>query len=615
MATTTGTKRRARLGDLLTARGVINRDQLHHALEVQQNGQQDRLLGEILVNLGYATQEQVLSAVAEACGVPFARLVPQLVDPAVRQALPASFIQKHCVLPLFRIRDVLTVAVAEPSNVFLVDEIAHAAGLSVQIVAATAENIYQMLDETRQDGKEAAQVVDEPYAGVSLGDNILLPDDYETMYGNWPPEKVVGLLIREAVRVHANGIHLEPDEKVLRIRFRVDGLLHVVMRPPARMAEGLAAAFREMLGAASATGSVQDHHRSARLLVQGEPVQLHVTGLGGAFGRRTVVRLVREEEANWPMEKLGCDCHLLSAYQDLLARPGGLLVLAGPRESGVTTTLYSTLGRLDPVRLNVCTFESAVNFALPGVNQFSPATCGSEDTAAVFRRLLFQQPDVLALDGTLDERIATQALEASLDGCLVVAQLRGTDAADAMARLGRQVAPDLLAKALRGVLAQRLARTICLHCSVSHEPPAGLRRVVGEAFGPVQEYVKGRGCSNCLQTGYRGRIGLFELVPVGADLADLLRGGADAETLRKAVRECGRTASIRSGRASRLLRKCAACWRGAPGVSRRHSMPRRRSCPGLRACLLDAVKRAAGTDGPGGGGGGPSQEVSAESPS
>jgi len=516
------------------ARGAINADQLRHALEVQQKGQQDRLLGEILVDLGYATQEQVLSAVAEAYGTPFARLVPQLVDPAVRKLLPAPFIQRHCVLPLFRVRDVLTVAVSEPSNVFLIDEIAHAAGLSVQVAAATADNIYRMLDETRPDGKEAAQTVEEPGLGVSVTDEVLLPDDYETMYGNWPPEKVAGLLIREAVRARATAIHLEPDEKVLRIRFRIDGVLHVVMRPPARMAEGLAAAFREMLGATTSSSKVPDYHRSVRLLVQGQPVQLHVTGLGGAFGRRTVVRLVREEDAKKPLEKLGADFRFLADYRNLLATPRGLLLLAGPRESGVTTTLYSTIGALDPVRLNVCTFESAVTFALPGVNQFSPATCGERDPTKVLRRLAYQQPDVLVLDGTLDEVVAPWAVEAAQDGCLVVAQIRGRDAADAVARLASLVSPTLLAKVLRGVLAQRLVRAVCLHCRVSHEPSAALRQRVTEAFGPVEEYVKGRGCSNCFQTGFSGRIGLYELVTVDADLAETIRRAEGVEALRQA---------------------------------------------------------------------------------
>jgi len=534
MATTNGTRRRARLGDLLVARGVITPEQLRRALEVQEDGQQDRLLGEILVDLGHATQEQVLSAVAEACGIPFVRLVPQLVDPAVRRVLPAAFIQKHCVLPLFRVRDTLTVAIPEPSNVFLVDEIARASGLNVQVVAATADNIYRMLDATRPDGKEAAQAVEESALGISGAGEILLPDDYETMYGNWPPEKVAGLLIREAVRARANAIHLEPDEKVLRIRFRIDGVPHVVMRPPARMADGLAAAFREMLGAPAAASTVPDYHRSARLLVHGEPVQLRVTGLGGAFGQRTVVRLVREEEATRPLEKLGADFRLLADYRALLAEPRGLLLIAGPRESGVTTTLYSTIGALDPVRLNVCTFESAVTFALPGVNQFSPATCGEEEIPRVLRRLACQQPDVLVLDGTLDGAVAPWALEAALDGCLVLMRVPGRDAADAVARFAGQVSPDLLARTLRAVVAQRLVRTVCLHCRTSQEPQAALRRRISEAFGPVEEFVKGRGCSNCYRTGFAGRIGLYELVTMDADLADLVRRGEGVQTLREA---------------------------------------------------------------------------------
>jgi len=537
---TTATKHRARLGDLLTARGVITHEQLTCALAAQQDGQQERLLGEILVDLGYATQEQVLSAVAAACGVPFARLTSQLVDAAVRNALPAAFIQKHTVLPLFRVRDVLTVAVSEPSNIFLTDEIAHAAGLSVQMVAATADNIYRMLDQTRADGNDPTQLIDEGIDELPISADLLLPDDYELVYGEWPTDKVAGLLIREAVRSRASSIHLEPDEKVLRIRFRIDGLLHVVMRPPVPLAAGLAAAFDGMVGAAGKTAPIPGSRRSGRLVVQGCGVQIQVVSLAGAFGPRTVVRLVREDEARRPLEKVGCDAELLSAYRGLLAEGRGLVVVAGPRESGVTTTLYSTLDALDPVRLNVCTMESCVHFSLPGVNQFSPATCGAVGVSDIFARLLLQQPDVLVLDGVMDAEVVSAAVEAALDGCLILAHVPARDAADAIARLSADVTAERLASALRGVLTQRLARTVCLDCRMPYDPPTSLRRRVTKAFGPVTDYVKGRGCPGCRQTWFLGQIGLFDLTPVDAGLAELIRTGADVETLRDAIRSAGR---------------------------------------------------------------------------
>ena len=532
-------KPHARLGDLLVARGVISEDQLARALEVQQKDQRDRLLGEILVDLGYAAPEQVLSAVAEGCGVPFVCLTPPLVDPAVRGVLSAAFIQKHGVLPLFRVRDVLTVAVSEPSNLFLVDEIAHAAGLSVQIVAATADCIYEMLDETRPEGQDGARFLDDLAADMPIAQDILLPDDYESAYGNWPAEKVASFLVREAVRSRASDIHLEPDEKVLRIRFRVDGVLHVVMRPPSRVAPGLMAALDEMVGTPAKGSPGSEARRSARLLVQGRTVQVHVASLAGAFGSRAVVRLVRDDEAQKPLEKLGCDFELLARYRGLLADGRGLVVVAGPRESGVTTTLYSTINALDPVRLNVCTFEAAVHFSLPGVNQFSPATCGTADRGAILSRLLLQQPDVLVLDGVLDDRLAETAVEAALDGRLVLAQVRARDAAEAIAWLAARVPSGALTAALRGVLAQRLVRTVCLHCRGPHDPPAPLRRRIAETFGPVEEYVQGRGCPNCAKTGFRGQIGLFELAAFTGDLPEAVRRGADTETLRAAIRAAG----------------------------------------------------------------------------
>ena len=534
----TATKHRARLGDLLISREIITEGQLAAALAAQQQGQPQRLIGEIFVDLGYATREQVLSAVAEGCGVPFVRLTTTLVDPAVRGTLPEAFIQKHGVLPLFRVRDMLTVAVSEPANLFLVDEIAHAAGLNVQIVGATPDNIYQVMEYVFAEPK--GEVSDEDLAEDALADgDVLLANDYDAVYGTWPAEKVTALLVREAIRSRASAIHLEPDEKVLRVRFSIDGCLHVVLRPPARLAAALTGAFDEMMGFSNRAYSGHNPRRSGRLMIQGRAVQLHMTSLGGAYGPRVVVRLVRDDEATRPLDKLGCDFDLLAQYRDLIAARRGLVVVAGPRTGGVTTTLYSTLNDLDPIRLNICTFEDSINYSLPGVNQFSPATCGTADVGSILSRLLLQQMDVLALDGEMTDAVAAAAVEAARDGCLVLAQVRAGDAAEALARLAGHVPAEDLTPILRGVLCQRLVRTVCPQCRAPYDPPAHLRRKIAETFGPVEEFFKGRGCPACGRTGLLGQIGLFEFVPVNADLADHLRARAGRETLRSAIRAAG----------------------------------------------------------------------------
>ena len=530
------TKQRARLGDLLIAHRVITDEQLAKALDVQRRGGQEKLLGEILVDLGYASQEQVLSAVAEACGVPFARLTADILDPDARSALPETFCQKHGILPLFRVRDVLTVAVPEPANVFLVDEIAQAAGINVQVVAATADNIYQMLEQTRAEDR-AALPADELTGRWQVGETLERAGEYEAVYGDWPPEKIADLLLHEAVRAGAHAIHLEPDEKVLRVRFRIDGVLHVVMRPPARLAAGLTAALVDLMGPSGRTAA--EPCRSARIVVQGHAVQLHLASMEGSYGPRTVARLVREEEASRPLEKLGCEFKLLDRYRQLVAGLHGLFVVAGPRDSGVTTTLYSALGGLDPVRLNVCTFEACIGFHLTGLSQFSPATCGVAERAEALARLLLQEPDVLMLDGVMDERVASVAVEAALDERLVLAQIKALDAADAVARLAAWVSGDALASVLRGVLAQRLVRTICPQCKAPYDMPAALRRRLAETVGPIEGLSKGRGCAACRHTGFLGRIGLFELLPMEPDIANLVRQGADAERLREAARQAG----------------------------------------------------------------------------
>ena len=533
------TKQRLRLGDLLMARSVITEEQRAKALEVQQRGNQEKLLGEILVDLGYASPEQVLSAVAEACGVPFAHLTTDLADPEVRAALPEPFCQKHGVLPLFRVRDMLTVAVPEPANVFVVDEIAQVSGTNVQIVAATADNIYQMLQQTRAEGQGAD-------AGGDLGLDPQAPDvlrrteEYEALYGNWPPEKVADLLLHEAVRSGAEAIHLEPDEKVLRVRFRIDGVLHVVMRPPARLVGGLTAALADMAGG-SGRAEPLGARRSARLVVQGQAVQVRLASLEGAYGPRTVVGIVREDQAAPPLEKLGFEFALLERFRSLVRDLRGLVLVAGPRAGGLTTTLYGALKDLDPVRLNLCTYEACIGFHLPGVSQFSPATCGVADAQAAIATVLLHEPDVLALDGVVDARAAPAAVEAAMDGRLVFVQVRAVDAADAVARFAGWVGGDALASALRGVVAQRLVRTICPRCKAPYEAPGALRRRLQETFGSAEGLSKGRGCAQCRRTGFRGRIGLFELLPLEAPLAELVRQGAGAERLRSAAHDAGFT--------------------------------------------------------------------------
>jgi type IV pilus assembly protein PilB len=573
----TATKHRARLGDLLISRGLITEGQLAIALAAQQQGQPQRLIGEILVDLGYVNREQVLSAVAEGCGVPFVHLTPVLVDLAARSALPEAFIRKHGVLPLFRVRDMLTVATPEPANLFLVDEIAHASGLSVQFVAASADSIYQVMERTLAEVKELEDDGPEDLAVNALGDgDILVANDFESVYGSWPIEKVAALLVREAIRTRAAALHLEPDEKVLRVRFGIDGQLHVVMRPPARLAASLTGAFEEMMGVGNHGHSSFNARRSGRLMVHGRSVQLHMTSLGGAFGPRVVIRLVRDDEATRPLSKLGCDFDLLASFRECIAPLRGLVVIAGPRASGATTTLYSTLNDLDPIRLNICTFEDSINYSLSGVNQFSPATCGTSDVAAILPRLLLQQIDVLALDCEMNGAVASSAVQAAIDGCLVLAQVRAGDAAEAIARLAAHAAVEDLAPALRGVLCQRLVRTVCPSCRAPYEPPAPLRRHVAEVFGPVQEYVRGRGCPACGRTGLLGQIGLFEWVPIDTTLADGIRERAGREALRAVIRAAGHPSlwddgihKVRAGLTS--LEEVMKVLSGCPGFGREES--------------------------------------------
>ena len=529
-----------RVGDLLLEMGLVDQSQLEHAIEYQRGAGGKKLLGEALIELGYVTAEQVLEALAGSAGLPFARLNHRRVDPKIAEVLPKTFCERHQVAPLFKVRDRLTVATAEVENPFLAQEVEEAAGCPVQLMIAPPGDVASVLASSVVG--EDVFAVDEVLAGIDASDIALVEgnsiDLADAASGDDSPIiKLINYLIYEAVREKASDIHIEPDDRQLRVRFRVDGRLYEKMQPPSHLAAAMASRVKIMAGLDIAERRVpQDGVISIRL--EKRQVDLRVSTLPGKFGEKVVMRVADTRNAVTSLDALGFHPETLRVYRDLVSKPNGVVLVTGPTGSGKSTTLYGTLTEINRDDVNLSTVEDPVELNLPGVNQFQTNDKAGFHFANALRALLRQDPDVVMVGEIRDAETGTIAVQAALTGHLVLSTLHTNDAVSAVTRLHNiGVENYLLAAAMQGVLAQRLVRKLCPSCAQ--------RVPLGEAVAPAVEKLVQKhnpelthacvpgGCEDCRQTGYKGRLGLYELYAPGDGCLDAIVAGAGLQELRR----------------------------------------------------------------------------------
>jgi len=539
--------RNVRIGDLLLERGIITPEQLTQALTHQKEAGQSKLLGEILVELKFVSEEQITEQLAEAYGIPFARINPRIVDPRIIEVLPRDFLEKNCVLPMFLVQGKLTVAVHEPTNVFLVEEIERLAAAEVQIVAATAKDIRATLQ------------VYLPAANVFVIDELvddLQPDDLKLVEKQLtdltsledgakesPVIKLVNYLIYAAVQEGASDIHMEPSDRQFRIRYRVDGMLFEKMKPPHQMQPAVVSRIKIMAGMDISERRVPQDG-GITVMLDKRPIDLRVSTMPGKFGEKVVIRIIDNRNVQTSLETLGFAFGMLNQFRATIQRPNGIVLVTGPTGSGKSTTLYAVLNELLDDAINICTVEDPVEYNLPGVNQFQVSDKVGFTFASALRSLLRQDPDIVMLGEIRDAETARIATQAALTGHLVLSTLHTNDAPSAVSRLFNiGVEPYLVAAALRGVLAQRLLRKICSHCKEPVEMTAPLQRTMqqlSEGSGtPIEQIFKGAGCAKCRNTGYAGRIGVFEMFVPDDETLDAISRGASLQELRRLTKAAG----------------------------------------------------------------------------
>ncbi|WP_428388145.1 GspE/PulE family protein [Mucisphaera sp.] len=531
--------KRVRIGDILLAKQLVTQDQINAALEHQRSEGRGKLLGQVLIELGMVTEQQTLEAVADALDIPFARLGPGIVDTALSDLLPAKFLAEQIAAPLFQINGLLTLAVNEPTDVFLIEEVERITQSAVQIVVATSEDI--------RDAQRLLTVgtmttsVDDIVRGSEFTDDIADADiaditEDDITAGSSPVIKLVNHVLYQAIRERASDIHIEPGDKSLRVRFRVDGRLDQRMTPPAGMLAPIASRIKIMAGMDISEKRIpQDGGISIHC--DGRAVDLRVSTMPGRYGEKIVIRIIDASNALVELESLGLSPNMLRRYLDVVQQPNGIVLVTGPTGSGKSTTLYATLRQVvDPTR-NVSTVEDPVEYGVEGVNQFQVNDKTGFTFSSALRALLRQDPDVIMVGEIRDAETARIATQAALTGHLVLSTLHTNDAPAAITRLVNiGVEPYLIAASVRAVMAQRLVRRLCINCREPGPPTDDEKRFFDRIGGPVANLTEVQhavGCSQCFDTGYRGRLGIYELYTPSDEALDAVCRGASLQELRQ----------------------------------------------------------------------------------
>jgi len=539
----------SRIGDRLIAEGLITPEQLTRALAAQK-GTRDKL-GSILVRMGVLAEEKLLGFLTKQYNVASISLSQLDIDPEVLRLVPGPLAEKLDVLPIKRLGNVLTLAMADPSNVLALDDVAFMTNLQIQPVVASEVAIRQAIERVyKGPGDSVADVMSElegVEADVEVVDGADEPAaktdvfDVRESADEAPVVRLMNMILVDAIRRGASDIHLEPYEKVFRVRFRVDGVLHEIMGPPKRLEAALTSRVKIMANLDIAERRLPQDGR-IKLRFHQREIDFRVSTLPTIFGEKTVMRILDKEALQLDMTKLGFDTWSLEQFNRAIRSPYGMILITGPTGSGKTTTLYSAIHTINSADINIMTAEDPVEYNLKGVNQLQVNDEIGRTFAAALRSFLRQDPDVILVGETRDLETAQIAIRAALTGHLVLSTLHTNDCPSTVARLlDMGVPPFLVASSLLLLLAQRLARKVCRECREPYEVEEESLSAFGHVpvgAGRVTIY-RGKGCQVCNFTGMKGRVAIYETMPISQEIRDLILRSADVAEIRGVAQSQG----------------------------------------------------------------------------
>ncbi|MGD0211838.1 MAG: type IV-A pilus assembly ATPase PilB [Terriglobales bacterium] len=565
-----------RLGDLLVKEKVITPEQLEQATKLQKESHSR--LASALVKLGFLSDEDVTNFLSRQYGVPAINLSYFEIDPAVVKLIPYETAKRYQILPLSRVGASLTIAMVDPTNVFAMDDIKFMTGFNIEPVVASESSIVENIDKSYGTSKEEEleQVMQSMNdAGESTDIEVQNEEqelelrELEKAADEAPIVKLVNLVLTDAVKRGASDIHMEPYEKEFRVRFRIDGVLQLIMNPPLKLKDAITSRLKIMAKLdISEKRLPQDGRIMLKMQIGGKKKQLdfRVSTLPTLWGEKIVLRLLDKENLRLDMTKLGFEQESLVKFEKAILKPYGMVLVTGPTGSGKTNTLYSAISRLNQPDTNIMTAEDPVEFQLGGVNQVQMKEQIGLNFAAALRAFLRQDPNIILVGEIRDFETAEIAIKAALTGHLVLSTLHTNGAPETITRLMNMgIEPFLVATSVHLICAQRLIRRICKDCSEPVEVP--VQALIDEGFSPEEaktvQIMKGKGCATCNKTGYKGRTGLYEVMEVDDEIRELVLVGASAVELKKKAIERGMITLRRSG-----LTKVAQGWTTLEEVAR-----------------------------------------------
>jgi len=534
-----------KLGELLVRSGRINQAQLSEALTLQKD--QGGRVGTNLVKLGHLTEKQLVDSLAQHFKVPAVELNGMDVDEAVLKIIPADLARKYTIIPVSKTGATITVAMIDPTNVFAMDDVKFMTGYRVEPVVASETGIRAAID--RYYGSTHAielKKVMEDLTEESQSDLEVLEEEedldlatLEEESEQAPVVKLVNLVLTDAIKRGASDIHIEPYEKEYRVRYRIDGILYEMMHPPLKLKEAITSRAKIMARLDIAEKRLpQDGRIKIKTKISGKAKDLdyRVSVLPTLFGEKIVMRLLDKDKLMLDMTKLGFEAESLRKFETAILKPYGMVLVTGPTGSGKTNTLYSALQRINTPEVNIMTAEDPVEFNLSGINQVQTREQIGLNFAAALRSFLRQDPNIILVGEIRDFETAEVAIKAAMTGHLVLSTLHTNDAPSSISRLMNMgIEPFLVATSVHLIVAQRLVRRICTFCKEPLEmPPAALVQTgFSEHESRTLKLFRGRGCDRCSNTGYKGRVGLYEVLEVDDELKEMILSGGSAFELRQ----------------------------------------------------------------------------------
>jgi len=523
-----------RLGQLLMRAGIITDRQLSDALEVHKATGSP--LGRVLVDLGYATQGAILSVMARQIGIEYIDFEVRQPEPNAIAIVPKDLATRYILMPVAIVDDQLVVAMADPQNVLALDDLRIITGYDIKPAISTKDDILVAIEEFY---KVAQENTDDEFIGSEDLDASEL-ESLTDVTSDAPIVKLVNFIIHKAVTDRASDIHIEPQEKDLRVRFRVDGVLHEVMHSPKSVQASIISRFKIMAEMDIAESrKPQDGH--CALVMGGKQLDFRVSTLPTVYGERVVLRILRKDSVMLMLKDLGFLPSALERFESSFKKPYGAILVTGPTGSGKSTSLYAAVNVLNDPGRHIITAEDPVEYRLDGVNQCQTNARAGLTFARALRSFLRCSPDVILVGEIRDQETAGIAIESALTGHLVLSTLHTNDAPGAITRLVEMgVEPFLVSSAVDCILAQRLARKLCSDCKVEYAPKP--QALIDAGYRPdnlPEKIFKAGGCKRCGNTGYRGRMGVHEVLMMSEEISKLTVAAATAEEIAQVAREQG----------------------------------------------------------------------------